>query len=287
MSPTDQSAPRLFCFGLGYCARRYIQMSNIATAGTVREAPRESTPGIRTYVFDPNDAALRTAIAQSERILVSIPPDREGDAVLRHFSDVIRPGASIVYLSSLGVYGDYEGALVTEESECRPQSARSRARLDAERAWEAHAQLTRARVAILRLAGIYGPGRNALVQVKDGVARRIVKPGQVFNRIHVDDIAQAIGAAFESSADGIFNVADDEPSPPGDPIAFAAQLLSVPPPPEIPFEEARRGMSPMALSFYAECRRADNRRMKSVLGVSLRYPTYREGLRALFAAREF
>jgi nucleoside-diphosphate-sugar epimerase len=287
MSPTDQSAPRLFCFGLGYCARRYIQMSNIATAGTVREAPRESTPGIRTYVFDPNDAALRTAIAQSERILVSIPPDREGDAVLRHFSDVIRPGASIVYLSSLGVYGDYEGALVTEESECRPQSARSRARLDAERAWEAHAQLTRARVAILRLAGIYGPGRNALVQVKDGVARRIVKPGQVFNRIHVDDIAQAIGAAFESSADGIFNVADDEPSPPGDPIAFAAQLLSVPPPPEIPFEEARLGMSPMALSFYAECRRADNRRMKSVLGVSLRYPTYREGLRALFAAREF
>jgi nucleoside-diphosphate-sugar epimerase len=287
MSPTDQSAPRLFCFGLGYCARRYIQMSNIATAGTVREAPRESTPGIRTYVFDPNDAALRTAIAQSERILVSIPPDREGDAVLRHFSDVIRPGASIVYLSSLGVYGDYEGALVTEESECRPQSARSRARLDAERAWEAHAQLTRARVAILRLAGIYGPGRNALVQVKDGVARRIVKPGQVFNRIHVDDIAQAIGAAFESPADGIFNIADDEPSPPGDPIAFAAQLLSVPPPPEIPFEEARRGMSPMALSFYAECRRADNRRMKSVLGVSLRYPTYREGLRALFAAREF
>jgi len=287
MSPTDQSAPRLFCFGLGYCARRYIQMSNIATAGTVREAPRESTPGIRTYVFDPNDAALRTAIAESERILVSIPPDREGDAVLRHFSGVIRPGASIVYLSSLGVYGDYEGALVTEESECRPQSARSRARLDAERAWEAHAQLTRARVATLRLAGIYGPGRNALVQVKEGVARRIVKPGQVFNRIHVDDIAQAIGAAFESSADGIFNIADDEPSRPGDPIAFAAQLLSVPPPPEIPFEEARPGMSPMALSFYADCRRADNRRMKSVLGVSLRYPTYREGLRALFAAREF
>jgi nucleoside-diphosphate-sugar epimerase len=137
-------------------------------------------------------------------------------------------------------------------------------------------------VAILRLAGIYGPGRNALIQIAGGKARRVVKPGQIFNRIHVADIAQAIDAAFTRKASGIFNVADDEPSPPGDPIVFAAQLLGVPPPPEIPFAEAAPSMSPLALSFWQECRRVNNDKLKRELGVALRYPTYRDGLRALF-----
>ncbi len=141
-------------------------------------------------------------------------------------------------------------------------------------------------VAVLRLAGIYGPGQNALVNVRAGRARNIDKPGQVFNRIHVEDIAQAIDAAFAHSADEVFNVADDAPSPPGDPIAFAAGLLGLPAPPAIPYAEAVKTMSRLAASFYAENRRVSNGKLKRVLGVQLRYPSYREGLRALFAEGE-
>jgi nucleoside-diphosphate-sugar epimerase len=280
--------PRLFCFGLGYCALHYLRAAKIENAaGTVREQPPSVAPGVRAFRFDPSSSELRAALAESDRILVSVPPDADGDPVLRGFAGALRRGAAIVYLSSLGVYGDYAGAAVTEASECRPQFPRSRARLDAERAWVQYAEAQGSRLVILRLAGIYGPQRNALAQVKRGEARRIAKPGQIFNRIHVADIAGAIGAAFERDANGIFNIADDEPSPPGEPILFAAQLLRVPPPPEIPFEQARLTMSPMALSFYQESRRADNTRMKSALGVRLRYPTYREGLRALFESGEF
>ncbi len=136
-------------------------------------------------------------------------------------------------------------------------------------------------VAILRLAGIYGPGQNALEQIRRGKARRILKPGQVFNRIHVGDIARAIDAAFTQEASGIYNVSDDEPSPPGDPIAFAARLLGQEPPPEIAFADAAPSMSPMALTFWQDCRRVNNDKLKRELGIALRYPTYREGLRAL------
>jgi nucleoside-diphosphate-sugar epimerase len=141
-----------------------------------------------------------------------------------------------------------------------------------------------AEVAILRLAGIYGPGRNVLLQVARGEARRIVKPGQVFNRVHVDDIAQAIDAAFAGRAGGVFNIADDEPAPPGDPLVFAAQLLGRAPPPEVPFAEVAPSLSPLALSFWQGCRRVRNDKLKRELGVMLQFPTYREGLRALFAA---
>jgi nucleoside-diphosphate-sugar epimerase len=157
-------------------------------------------------------------------------------------------------------------------------------RLDAEQAWQALGARKGVAVAILRLAGIYGPGQNALIQVTRGTARRIVKPGQVFNRIHVTDIAQAIDACFAQHADGVFNLADDEPTPPGDPVEFAARLLGVSPPPEIPFEEAQKSMSAMAQSFYAESRRVKNQKLKTVLGMRLDYPTYREGLRALYDA---
>jgi nucleoside-diphosphate-sugar epimerase len=208
--------------------------------------------------------------------------------VLAHFGDVLARSPrqrSIVYLSTIGVYGDSGGAWVDETSEAHPGSARSKARLAAERAWQKFSG-TRCAVAILRLAGIYGPGRNALVNVANGTAKRLVKPGQVFNRIHVDDIAQAIDACFSHGASGIFNVADDEPGPPQDVIAFAAKLLDVPPPPEFPFDAAQKTMSPMAQSFYAENRRVRNDRLKRELGVRLMYPTYREGLRALLAAGE-
>ncbi len=172
---------------------------------------------------------------------------------------------------------------VDEQTPPQPGSARSRERLAAERAWQDFGARRGVAVAILRLAGIYGPGQNALVQIARGKARRIVKAGQIFNRIHVGDIAQAIDAAFARAASGIFNVADDEPSPPGDPIVFAAQLMGREPPAEIAFDEAAPSMSPMALSFWQECRRVKNDKLKRELGVALRYPTYREGLSALFA----
>jgi nucleoside-diphosphate-sugar epimerase len=193
---------------------------------------------------------------------------------------------SIVYLSTIGVYGDCGGAWVDESTEARPGSVRGRARLAAEQVWQQLGERRGAAVAILRLAGIYGPGQNALLQVASGKARRIVKPGQIFNRIHVGDIAQAIDAAFTHRASGIFNVADDEPTPLGEPMMFAAQLLGVAPPPEVSFNGAAATMSPMALSFWQECRRVHNEALKRTLGVRLLYPTYREGLRALLAAQQ-
>ena len=279
----------LFCFGLGYSALHFLRQTGAGLIyGTVRAAsPPPDLANLQAFEFDAGNTRLCDALVASDRILVSIPPDAQGDPVLRAFAGALPRGSHVVYLSSLGVYGDAHGALVTEERACHPQFPRSQARLAAERAWAQAAEAAGARLAILRLAGIYGPQRNALTAVKRGEARRIAKPGQVFNRIHVADIAQAIDAAFTRAATGLFNVADDEPSPPGDPIVFAARLLGVEPPPEIAFAEARRKMSPMALSFYEECRRADNTKLKTALGVRLRYPTYREGLRALFESGEF
>jgi nucleoside-diphosphate-sugar epimerase len=188
--------------------------------------------------------------------------------------------ASIVYLSTVGVYGDHGGGWVDEDTPPVPLSARSRERLAAEQAWQALGARAAKPVAILRLAGIYGPGQNALVQLANGTAKRIDKPGQVFNRIHVADIAQAIDAAFAHKADGVFNVSDDEPTPSGDPVVLAAALAGATPPPAIAYAEAEAAMSPMARSFYAECKRVRNDKLKRVLGVTLRYPTYREGLQA-------
>jgi nucleoside-diphosphate-sugar epimerase len=194
---------------------------------------------------------------------------------------------TVVYLSSISVYGDHGGADVDETAALLPRSERSRERIAAEDAWRDFGRATGNPVAILRLAGIYGPGRNALVTVAQGHARRIVKPGQVFNRIHVADIAQAIQAAFARKAEGAFNVTDDEPAPPQDVIAYAATLLGQPLPPEISFDDARASMSPMAQSFYAENKRALNHRMKRELAVKLLYPHYRAGLDALLAARDY
>jgi nucleoside-diphosphate-sugar epimerase len=238
-------------------------------------------------VFDGMQATpqLNSAIAEADHVLVSVPPGDDGDPILSAFGEALR-GANklreIVYLSTIGVYGDRAGQWVDEDASPEPDSTRGGARLIAERGWQSLGERNGASVAILRLAGIYGPGQNALVQVARGKARRVVKAGQIFNRIHVADIAQAIDAAFTRRASGIFNVADDEPSPPGDPIVFAAQLLGVGPPPEIAFAEAAPAMSPMALSFWQECRRVRNDKLKRELGVALHYPTYREGLTALF-----
>jgi dTDP-4-dehydrorhamnose reductase len=288
----------LICFGLGYSAQHYVETFRQRferITGTVRGAERAAILNaykdgpLNALIFDGAVATpeLRTAIAEAEVALISVPPDEDGDPVLKVCGDDIARARNlhcIVYLSTIGVYGDHGGGWVDETTPTAPGLARSRERLAAEQAWQNLGRSRGAAVAILRLAGIYGPGQNALVQIARGNARRIVKPGQVFNRIHVGDIAQAVDAALAGAASGIFNIADDEPTPAGDPLAFAAQLMGVEPPPEIPFEQAALSMSPMALSFWQECRRVRNDKLKRSLGVALRYPTYREGLRALFGA---
>ena len=289
----------LVCFGLGYSAEHFVGTFGDGfehIVGTVRGAERAAVLSahlagrLKALVFNGTSANpdVASAIGHADCALVSVPPNENGDPVLAAFGDALahaRHLRTIVYLSTVGVYGDHAGEWVDETTPPKPGSARGRARLDAERAWQRLGARCGAAVATLRLAGIYGPGQNALVQIKQGNARRVVKPGQVFNRIHVADIAQAIDAAFARKVGGILNVADDEPSAPSDPLAFAAQLLGRDPPPEVPFEEAAPLLSPMALSFWQECRRVRNDRLKRELGVSLLYPTYREGLRALFAAR--
>jgi nucleoside-diphosphate-sugar epimerase len=289
----------LICFGLGYSAQHFVEIFGQKfdrTVGTVRSPERAAALNappsgrLTALIFDGSVATpdLRSVIAEADAALVSVPPDENGDPVLCAWGDILAHAQrlrSVVYLSTIGVYGDRGGAWVDEATPPQPGAARSRERLAAEQAWLELGARQNIAVAILRLAGIYGPGQNALVQIARGTARRIIKPGQVFNRIHVGDISQAIDAAFARRASGIFNVADDEPTPPADPIAFAAQLMGVAPPPEIPFEQAAPSMSPMALSFWQECRRVKNDKLKRELGVSLRYPTYREGLRALFEAQ--
>jgi nucleoside-diphosphate-sugar epimerase len=285
----------LLCIGLGYSAEHFAAAcgQNFERIfGTMRSKERAAVLNahddgrLRALVFDGKAATpeLRQAIAEADTALISIPQDEHGDPALRACGEELAQAPrlrSIVYLSTVGVYGDHGGAWVDEQTLPKPFSARSRERLAAEQAWQDLGKRRGTAVAILRLAGIYGPGRNALTQIARGGARRIVKPDQVFNRIHVADIAQAIDAAIARQASGIFNVADDEPSPPGDPLVVAAQLLGVDPPPEIPFAEAAPTMSPLALSFWQECRRVKNDKLKTELGVTLRYPTYREGLRAL------
>ncbi len=289
---------RLFCFGLGYCAEHYVREFGARferVAGTVRSAEkaerlnRDGFGGrkVDALVFDgqTRSSEVEAALSQSSALLISIAPGPDGDPILRHFSDAIAssPIAGIVYLSTIGVYGDHKGAWIDETAATDPLSARSAERLDAERAWRALAARADKPLAILRLAGIYGPGQNALVNLRRGTAQRIVKPGQVFNRIHVADIAQAIEAACARRANGVFNVSDDEPAPADEVVAFAASLLGVVPPPLVSYAIAEKSMSPMAKSFYGEVKRAKNDTMKRELGVRLRYPTYREGIKALHA----
>ena len=286
----------LVCFGLGYSAEHYIGMFGDTFArivGTVRGAERAAVLNgrlagrLKALVFDGKSAApeLLHAIGEADAMLVSIPQDEHGDPVLRTCSSALAHAPNlraIVYLSTVGVYGDRAGAWVDETMQPEPDSVRGSGRLAAEHGWQDFGKRRGVPVAVLRLAGIYGPGRSALTQVARGDARRIVKPGQVFNRIHVDDIAQAIDAALTRRVSGAFNVADDEPSPPGEPLTFAAQLLGVPPPPEVSYEQVEAAMSPLAKSFWQECRRVNNDKLKRELGVTLRYPTYREGLTTLF-----
>jgi dTDP-4-dehydrorhamnose reductase len=286
----------LICFGFGYCAEHFVAEFGAKfdrIIGTVRGAERAAIinayqPEVRVLAFDGAHVTpeLNNAVAEPEYALVSIPPGETGDPALAALGSELAAGRNLralVYLSTIGVYGDHGGGWVDEQTPAAPISDRGQWRLAAEQAWLQFGARHGIAVAVLRLAGIYGPGQNALVALARGKARRIVKPGQIFNRIHVGDIAQAIHAAFARKASGVFNIVDDEPTPPADPIVFAARLLGREPPPEIAFEQAASSMSAMGLSFWQECRRVRNDKLKRILGVALRYPTYREGLQALVA----
>jgi nucleoside-diphosphate-sugar epimerase len=288
---------KLFIFGLGYSAG-FIARDVLAAGGTVAATMRSADKaeavrarGITPYLFDGRrrDGAVAEAMAGSDAVLVSVPPDADGsDPVLRVYADDLaaaQPVRWIGYLSTIGVYGDRKGDWVDEATEPSPSDDRSRRRLAVEQAWRSFGRQRRGPVQIFRLAGIYGPGRNQLAQLAAGTARRIVKPGQVFNRIHVDDIAQVVMASLQKPrADAVYNLADDEPAPPQDVVAFAAALCGVVPPPEIPFETAE--LTPMSRSFFSETKRVRNGLLASELGIKLRYPTFREGLAALHAAGE-
>ena len=282
----------LFCFGLGYTARalaaRLLEDGWIIR-GTTRdpvEAKALANQGIQAFALPKAGETVlpEEALDGATHLLSSVPPDEAGDPVLRRHGAAIAEHAAalqwIGYLSTTGVYGDRSGGWVDEKTPCIPTHDRAQWRLAAEQAWRGLGRSSGRPVQLFRLAGIYGPGRNALATVRAGRARRVVKPGQVFSRIHVDDIVQVLCASIaRSRAAGIYNVCDDEAAPPQDVIAHACELLGVPTPPETPFDEA--GLSDLARSFYADNKRVRNDLIKRELGVELRYPTYRDGLRAL------
>lgn len=280
---------RLFILGLGYSARHFARKFGGAfahVAGTVRDpAQRNDLAGIEVHAFSGSDPDRGTVerIREADVVLVSVPPGSAGDPGITAFADSLAAGQQrkIVYLSTIGVYGDHAGAWVDESTPPQAALDRTRIRIAAERAWT---DMVPGNVTVLRLAGIYGPGRNALATLRVGKARRIIKPGQVFNRIHVDDIASAIMAAIRHGSGGLWNVCDDEPAPPQDVIAYAARLIDVAPPVEEAFASAE--MSAMARSFYASSARVSNAKLKRELGVTLAYPTYRHGLDALWRAGE-
>ncbi len=280
---------RLFIFGTGFSSKALVEEVRDQfdwIGGTTRSSDKMEalrTLGVEPFLFDGSSQGdgVAEALKQATHILVSIAPNEAGDPVLNQYANEIA-GAKprwIGYLSTVGVYGNHDGAWVDEDTPLHPVSKRSVQRVAAEEAWLAFAEQNDLPVQIFRLSGIYGPGRNAFENFRKGTARRLVKPGQVFNRIHVADIAGALKAAMAKPSTRVFNVTDDEPAPPQDVVAFAAELLGVEAPPEIPFETA--DLTPMARSFYGENKRVSNQRLKDELGFTFRYPDYRVALKAL------
>ena len=279
----------LLCFGLGYSAGYLAERMSRAgwtiscTTRTPDATDRAGALGYTPINITSCSEDLPSAFATVTHLLVSAPPDRRGDPLLvRHAADVTgAPNLTWVgYLSTIGVYGDRNGAWVDETAAPTPQTDRSRWRLDAENAWLALGQSLSARVEIFRLPGIYGPGRSAIDNLRAGTARRIAKRGHVFNRIHVADIANTLAAAIATTVrHDVYNVTDDEPASSEDVLLYAAELLQMAPPPAVAFDSS--DLPSMARSFYSECRRVSNQRIKNDLGVKLAYPTFRDGLRAI------
>lgn len=280
------AGPHLVVLGHGYSAG-YLTPLLVAkgwtVTGTTRNDPaRIKASGAQPLRWPGDEGALRAEIARADAILISAGPDAGECPALRDFGAAIAasPARWLGYLSTTGVYGDRQGGWVDEDSPLTPATQRGHDRVAAETACQALAAAHGLPLHIFRLAGIYGPGRGPFAKVRAGTARRIIKPGQVFSRIHVQDIAQVLAASIARPAPGaIYNVCDDDPAPPEDVLSHAAHLLGLPEPPAIPFDEA--DLTPMARSFYSESKRVRNNRMKDELGVTLLYPSYREGLAAL------
>ncbi|WP_323783799.1 SDR family oxidoreductase [Thalassovita sp.] len=279
----------LISFGHGYSAAALAKLlipQGWRVIGTTRKP--EKFESLREAGVDPvlwPDTDMTPCLDQASHILISAGPDAEGDPVLRLYRDQIAARADrfdwIGYLSTTGVYGDHQGGWVDEDTPLTPSTKRGQMRVAAEAEWGAIPGLP---LHIFRLAGIYGPGRGPFAKVRNGTARRIIKENQVFSRIHVEDIAQVLAASIQAPNPGaIYNLCDDDPAPPEDVIALAAELLDLPVPPAIPFETAE--MTPMARSFYAESKRVRNDRIKAELGIHLKYASYRDGLAAMLAGK--
>ena len=272
----------LLSIGHGYSAqalaRRLLPQGwqIIGTTRTEAGAKALRATGIDALVWPESD--LSGALAKATHLLTSVAPG-DSDPVLQAIGPQIAGSALkwVGYLSTTAVYGHHNGDWVDETTPLAPTTARGAARVQAEADWTALGLPLH----IFRLAGIYGPGRGPFEKVRDGTARRIHKAGQVFSRIHVDDIARVLHAALQRPHPGVYNVCDDDPASPEDILGLAAEMLGLPPPPIVPYEQAE--MTPMARSFYAENKRVRNDRIKTVLGVTLDYPTYREGLAAILA----
>jgi nucleoside-diphosphate-sugar epimerase len=277
----------LLSLGHGYSAqalaRRLIPQGwrVIGTTRSPENATQIRATGAEALLWPGTD--LGPVMAGVTHVLTSIAPTDAGDPVLLNAAEILAKAPDlhwVGYLSTTGVYGNQGGGWVDETTPPAPGTARGKARLDAEKAWEN----TGLPVHVFRLAGIYGPGRGPFEKVLNGTARRIIKPGQVFSRIHVDDIAQVLEASINRPDPGrVYNLCDDDPAPPQDVLAHAAALLGMPPPPEVAFDDA--DLSRMARSFYAESKRVRNDRIKQELGVELIHPDYRSGLAAILAAR--
>ncbi len=277
------SMSTLLSLGHGYSAQFLAERlipDGWRVIGTTRSADKARAfraAGVEPLIW-PGDPG--PALKAATHILISAAPDAAGDPFLQAVPEIAQAKAGWVgYLSTTGVYGDHQGGWVDETTPLTPQSDRGRWRVLAEDQWYA----TGLPVHVFRLAGIYGPGRGPFEKVRDGTARRIIKPGQVFSRIHVADIAQVLMASMARPDPGAaYNVCDDDPAPPQDVLSYAASLLGLPDPPAVRFEDANLG--PMATSFYSESKRVRNDRIKTQLGARLQYPTYRAGLAALLAA---
>ncbi|MFT4959236.1 MAG: nucleoside-diphosphate-sugar epimerase [Paracoccaceae bacterium] len=274
----------LLSFGHGLSARTlapHLLAQDWRVIGTSRSADKAETirqTGAEALIWPPDDCA--TALADATHLLISASPSAEGDPVLNALAEKIASATNLEwvgYLSTTGVYGDHQGGWVDETTPLSPSTKRGLWRQEAEAAWAAVPKLP---LHIFRLAGIYGPGRGPFAKLRNGTARRIIKDNQVFSRIHVDDIAQVLLASIARPNPGaIYNLCDDNPAPPQEVIAYAAELLGLPVPPAVAFENAE--MTPMARSFYAESKKVRNNRIKDELGVTLKYATYRNVLQAM------
>lgn len=280
----------LLCVGLGFSARVVAARLKAkgwrisATSRSATGAAAIAALGYRAHAFDGSGPLPSSVFDEVTHVVASAPPSAQGDPLLaQHAVDFAQRAAQFAwagYLSTTGVYGDHGGNMVTEDTPLTPSTERGHKRLLAETQWLSLWRGHELPVHIFRLAGIYGPGRNQLLSLLDGTAKRIVKPGQVFSRIHVEDIATILEASMARPHPGrAYNVCDDEACPPQDVVAYGAKLLGLPVPPDTPFDDAT--LSPMARSFYADSKRVSNERIKRELGVRLAYPTYREGLTAL------